>query len=156
MHQQIKGSPDTTVGNIHRVVNALARRGINIEAIAPDFDAPHVRVLVDHAEPYDPSNASDPFNRALAAMEEEGMAPQIKAGVVVSMPNKPGALQAALQRITRQGFVVEAILVLPGEPSPGVARVAFGVARTISAGWDDESGELQAAIEGDLDQLPDS
>ena len=68
MHLQVKASPDDTADNIRRVVKALALDGINIEAIAPDFDPPHVRVLVRHDEPYDPGNAEDPLNRALAAM----------------------------------------------------------------------------------------
>lgn len=156
MHQQIKASPDDTAGNIRRVVNALARRGINIEAIAPDFDPPHVRVLVQHADPYDPSNPDDPFNQALAAMEDEGLTPEIKSSVLVSMPNKPRVLKAALDRLTRDGYAVESILVLPGAGAGGAAQVSFGVARTTIAGWDQEVGELQSRIEADLDSLPDN
>jgi hypothetical protein len=153
MHLQIKGSPGDTASNVRHVVNALARKGINIAAIAPDFDPPHVRVLVEHAEPYDPTNPDDPFNQALTAMEEDGLTPEVKAGLHVSMPNKPRALKIALDRLTREGYEVESILVLPGEPSPGVATVAFGVARTNLAGWDAESEELEGRIEADLDGL---
>ena len=60
MHLQFKASPDDTAENIRRVVKALALHGINIEAIAPDFDPPHVRVLVQHHEPYNPANVQDP------------------------------------------------------------------------------------------------
>jgi hypothetical protein len=155
MHLQFKASPDDTADNIRRVVNALARHGINIEAIAPDFDPPHVRVLVQHGEPYDPTNASDPFNRALAAMEEEGLTPEIKSGLLVSMPNKPRVLKTTLDRLTREGFDVESILILPGESSAGIARVSFGVARTTIAGWDEEAGALQSRIEAELGGLPD-
>ena len=73
MHLQVKMSPDETAENIRRVVSALAEAGINIEAIAPDFDPPHVRVLVRHDHPYDPGNADDPLNRALAALTDEGL-----------------------------------------------------------------------------------
>jgi hypothetical protein len=155
MHLQVKMSPDDTAENIRRVVNALARHSINIEAIAPDFDPPHVRVLVRHAEPYDPGNAEDPLNRALTALEEEGLTPEIKSGVLVSMPNKPRALKTALDRLTREGYVVESILVLPGESSTGVARVSFGVSRTMIAGWDQGADELQGRIEEELGGLPD-
>jgi hypothetical protein len=156
MHQQIKASPDDIAGNIRRVVNALARHGINIEAIAPDFDPPHVRVLVQHADPYDSSNPDDPFNQALAAMEDEGLTPEIKSAVLVSMPNKPRVLKAALDRLTRDGYSVESILVLPGGGAGGAAQVSIGVARTTIAGWDQEVGELQSRIEADLDSLPDN
>jgi len=154
MHQQIKGSPDDTASNVRRVVNALAKHGINIEAIAPDFDAPHVRVLVEHFEPYDSTNMDDTFNQALAAMEEEGLAPEIKSAVTISMPNKTRGLKAALDRLTREGYVVESILVLPGNGQNGVARVSFGVARTAIVGWDQEAGNLEALIEAELDSLP--
>jgi len=156
MHLQIKASPSDTAGNIRRVVNALAKHGVNIEAIAPDFDPPHVRLLVEHAEPYDPSDAEDPFNQALSAMEEDGLTPEIKSGLMISMPNKPRALKTVLDRLTREGFVVESILVLPGEPSPGVAQVSFGVARTTIAGWDQEADDLASRIEEELDTLPDA
>jgi hypothetical protein len=88
-------------------------------------------------------------------MEEDGLTPEIKSGLVVSMPNKPRALKTVLDRLTREGFVVESILVLPGESSAGVAMVSFGVARTTIAGWDEESDELQSRIEAELDELPD-
>ena len=69
MHQQIKASPDDTAENVRTIVDALAAAGINIEAIAPDFDPPHVRVLVKHKQPkWDPDDQDDPFNRALVAL----------------------------------------------------------------------------------------
>ena len=155
MHLQVKASPGDTADNIRRVVNALARHGINIEAIAPDFDPPHVRVLLKHGEPYDPADAADPLNRALAAMAAEGLTPELKAGLLITMPNKPRVLKAALDRCTSENYVVESILVLPGEPSAGAARVSFGVARTTIDGWDQEARELQRRIEAELRGLPD-
>ena len=155
MHQQIRGSPGDTAGNIRRVVNALAKHGINIEAIAPDFEPPHVRVLVDHLDPYDPTNGDDPFNQALAAMEEAGLTPEIRSAVMPTIPNRPRALKAALDRLTREGYVVESILVLPGEPAPGSARVSFGISRTTIAGWDDAQADaLEGRIQDDIDALP--
>jgi hypothetical protein len=157
MHQQIRGSPGDTASNIRSVVNALAKRGINVEAIAPDFDPPHVRVLVDHLDPYDPRNADDPFNQALDAMDEAGLAPEVRSAVMVRMPNQPRALKAAIDRLVREGYVVESILVLPGEPGPGLANVSFGIREAGIAGWDDDRAEeLEAVIEGDLEELEGS
>ena len=48
MHAQIKASPDTIAENIRAIVDALADKNINIEAIAPDFNPPHVRVLLQY------------------------------------------------------------------------------------------------------------
>ncbi len=154
MHLQVKASPDDTAENIQRVVRALARDGINIEAIAPDFDPPHVRVLVQHHEPYKPGNAADPLNRALAAMTAEGLAPELKAGLLITMPNKPRVLKTALDRCASENYVVESLLVLPGEPSAGAARVSFGVDRPID-GWEREAKELKRRIEAELRGLPD-
>ena len=151
MHQQIRGSPGDTASNVRAVVNALARRGVNIEAIAPDFEAPHVRVLVDHVDLDDPE---DPFNQALDAMTDAGLNPEVRSAVLVTMPNKPRALKAAMDKLTRDGYVVEAVLVLPGEPEPGKARVSFGVRQAGIAGWDDDAaGELEADIEAELEEL---
>ena len=155
MHLQVKASPDDTAENIERVVKALALHGVNIEAIAPDFDPPHVRVLVRHHEPYHPANAQDPLNRALAAMAAEGLAPELKAGVVVRMPNKPRVLKTALDKCRSENYVVESLLVLPGEPSAGAAWVSFGVDRPID-GWEEEAEALKRRIEEELAGLPDS
>jgi hypothetical protein len=155
MHLQIKASPDDTSENIRRVVKALALQGINIEAIAPDFDPPHVRVLVRHHEPYDPANADDPLNRALTAMEAEGLAPELKSALPLSMPNKPRVLKTALDRCASENYVVESILILPGSTSSGAARVSFGVARATIDGWQQEADALHRLIKAELKALPD-
>jgi hypothetical protein len=156
MHLQVKMSPDETAENIRRVVSALAEAGINIEAIAPDFDPPHVRVLVRHEEPsYDPGNADDPLNRALAALTNEGLEPELKAGLLVRMPNKPRVLKTALDRCASEDYVVESLLVLPGQPSAGAAWVSLGVARATIDGWEEEAEALQRLIEEELEGLPD-
>jgi hypothetical protein len=155
MHLQVKASPDDTAENVRRVVKALALHGVNIEAIAPDFDPPHVRVLVRHHEPYKPSNAADPLNRALAAMAEEGLAPELKAGLLITMPNKPRVLKTALDKCASENYDVESLLVLPGEPSAGAAWVSFGVARATIDGWEQEAEALRRRIEAELEGLPD-
>ena len=153
MHQQIKGSPDDVASNVHRIVNVLAKKAINIEGIAPDFDPPHVRVVVKHEEPYDPANLDDAFNQAVLAMQEDGLAPEIKSAITVPMPNKPKALKTAMDRLEREGYVVESIVVLSSEEG-ALARVSFGVARTTIADWDQVAGNLEGLIAIDLDQLP--
>src|SRR5262245_61319720 len=154
MHQQIRGSPDDTGGNIRRVVEALADEGINIEAIAPDFEPPHVRVLVEHLDPYDPDNAEAPFNRALAALGNAGLTPEVRSAVLVRMANRPRALRAALDRLAREGYAVESILVLPGDDD-GRARVSIGIGQAAIAGFSDAAADdLQGRIEQDIDELP--
>jgi hypothetical protein len=149
MHQQIRGSPDSIAGNIARVVNALAKAEVNIEAIAPDFEPPHVRVLVDHENQNDP----EAFDRALAALAEDGLAPEIRPAVLVTMPHHPKALKVALDRLAREGYVVESILVLPGSDNPEVARVSFGVTRSTIPDWEPIADDLATAVEGELATL---
>ncbi|HEY3335481.1 MAG TPA: hypothetical protein VGK16_09645 [Candidatus Limnocylindrales bacterium] len=152
MHLQIAGSPDDTATNIRAVVSALAGARVNIEGIGPEFNPPHVRVAVRHAEPYDPDDATDPFNIALDAMVKAGLAPAIKPAVAVTLPNKPGALEAVLNRLMREGYAAESILVLAGGTA-GATQVQFGVASTMIAGWDQESDRVGEAIVRDLDRL---
>ena len=152
MHLQIAGSPGDTASNIRTVVIALAGAGVNIEGIGPDFNPPHVRVAVKHSEPYDPDDVSDPFNIALDAMEKAGLAPAIKPAVAVTLPNKPGALKAVLNRLMREGYAAESILVLAGGKEDAT-QVQFGVAPTMIAGWDQESARVEDVILRDLDRL---
>jgi len=153
MHQQIKGSPDDVASNIRGVLNALGKHGIDIRGIAPDFDAPHVRVVVEHKDPYDPGDPSDLFNQAIAAMEEEGMAPEVKPALLLKIPDKAGSLRAALSRLAREGYVVESILVLPGLTPDGKAQVSVGVAATMISGWDQTSEELAGRIEEEVNSM---
>jgi hypothetical protein len=148
MHLQISGSPNDTASNIRTIVNALAGDGVNIEGIGPAFDPPHVRVAVQHRDPYDPNDEDDPLNRALNAMDKAGLAPTIRPAVTIPMPNKPGALRAVLNRLMREGYEVESILVLAGSD-----KVQFGVAPTVFAGWDEEWARVEEAILGDLGRI---
>ena len=140
MHAQIKASPDNTAENMQRILNALAAAEINIDAIAPDFDPPHVRVLVGH----------DDVNGAMAALSDAGLTPQIKSALGLRIPNSPGALKNALDGIARRGLKVESVLVLAESDVPDTARVSIGVARTVIAGWDDEFETIQAEIEQEI------
>ena len=149
MHQQIRGSPDSTAGNVARIVNVLAAEGINILGIAPDFEAPHVRVIVGDSVEED----HEAFDAALVALEKAGLAPQVRPAVFLTVPNKPAALKVAIDRLTRQGYSVESILVLPGLPETGKAWVSIGVAQTIRLDWEDDSTALTNLINDELDGL---
>ena len=148
MHQQIRGSPDSIAGNIARIVNTLAEAGVNILAIAPDVDAPHVRVIVGEEVGEEEGEA---FDVALSAMAKAGLAPQIRPAVLLSVPNNPTALKTAIDRLTRKGYAIESILVLPGEPEPGKAWVSLGVAQTIRPDWDADSSSLASEINDELE-----
>jgi hypothetical protein len=150
VHQQIKASPDSTSENMRKVVKALSNAGINIEAIGPDFQPPHVRVLVRHKEPYKANDASDPFNRALVALRGIGLDPTVVPSVeLVSMPNVPTALQAAIDALDQQGRVLDSVLVMP-DAAGGDALVSFGIDTTIDDAWPKEAerlgGLVQAAV----------
>ena len=131
MHQQIKASPDNTADNARRIINALAAADINIEALAPDFDPPHVRVIVDH----------DDFDAAMKALSEEGLSPEVKSAVVVTIPNQPRALKGAMEALARRGYTIESVLVLPNSGQQNTVRVSFGIRLSGIAGWDDAQAD---------------
>jgi hypothetical protein len=140
MHAQIKASPDDTAENVQRILNALAGADINILAIAPDFDPPHVRVLVSH----------DDMNAAMSALSDAGLTPQEKSALLLTIPNVPAALKKAMDGIAKRKLKVESVLVLPEPDQPGTAKVSFGVAKTAISGWDDEFETIQAEIEQEI------
>ena len=153
MHQQIKASPETTAENIRTIVDALAAAEINIEAIAPDFDPPHVRVLVKHNHPYKPDDMDDTFNQALAALREVGLEPQtVRSMEPVRMPNVPRALKTAMDVLESQGHTIESILVLPAAQG-NQALVSFGLAGEVTDDWQAEAEQLQATVEAELGNL---
>jgi hypothetical protein len=155
MHLQIKASPDSTAENMRKVVDALAAAGVNIEALAPDFDPPHVRVLVRHNNPYDRDDATDPFNRALDALRGVGLTPTVvRATDLVDLPNRPAALQTAMDALEGEGHELQSILVLPAGQADR-ALVSFGVAGDVDDGWDVEGERLKALVEDRLRLLPD-
>jgi hypothetical protein len=153
MHLQLAGSPGDTASNVRAIVTALAAASVNLEGIGPDFNPPHVRVAVIHGEPYDPDDLTDPFNVALNALEEAGLAPSIKPAVSVVLPNKkPGAIKAVLNRLMREGYAAESILVLAGG-NEETTEVQFGVGPASIQGWDAESDRLGEVIKGDIANL---
>ena len=137
MHQQIKASPNNTPENVQRIVNALAAEEINIVAIAPDFDPPHVRVLVEHGD----------VARAADALAAEGLSPQVKSAVLVNVPNVPRALQKAMASLAKRGYTVESVLTLPGfgGQNGDEVQVSFGIRRSGIPGWTDTEAETLGA-----------
>ena len=140
MHAQIKASPYDTAENLQRILNALAAAGINIEAIAPDFDPPHVRVLVKHEDVDD----------AMSALSNAGLTPEIKSALGLTIPDEPSSLKKALDGIARRGLTVESILTLGTSDQPNTVKVSIGVAKTVIHGWDDEFETIQAEIEQEI------
>jgi hypothetical protein len=140
MHQQIKASPDDTAENVQRILNALAAAEINIEAIAPDFDPPHVRVLVAHND----------MKAAMSALSDAGLTPEEKSALPVTISDAPGQLKRALDGIARKGLKVESILTLGKQDQPNMAKLSIGVSKTVIHGWDDEFEAIQAEIEQEL------
>jgi hypothetical protein len=131
MHQQIRGSPGDTTSNVHAIVTALAGQGINVLGIAPDFDPPHVRVVV----------ADTDVDAAMSAMADAGLAPQIRSAVQVGMANQPKHLKDAMDRLARKGYVVESVIVLSGTDDRGLAQVSFGIREAGIPGWTDTRSE---------------
>jgi hypothetical protein len=154
MHAQIKASPDTIAENIRAVVNALADRNVNIEAIAPDFNPPHVRVLLKHEHSPGSTDGPDPNIAAIDALTRAGLNPTVVRAVLpVRMPNRPKALQTAMDALESQSHVIDSILVMPGSQG-GKALVSFGVAGDMSDDWEAQSEVLRDFIETALKNLP--
>jgi len=137
MHQQIGGSPNDTAGNMRAILDALA--DINIAGIAPSFDPPHIRVLVE----------DDVFDAAYDAMAAAGLKPTVRSAVTVTLSNTPKALRTAMDRLERRGYVVDAVLVLPTQPSQNQVQVSFGLNPTVIVDWSDERSESLGADIGD-------
>ncbi len=137
MHQQLGGSPKDTASNMRAILEALA--DINIGGIAPSFDPPHIRVVVE----------DDAFDTAYDAMATAGLAPTVHSAVTVTMTDTPKALKTALDRLERMGYEVDAILVLPSQPSQGQVQVSFGIKPRGIAGWTDAQAESLGEVIGD-------
>ena len=153
MHAQIKASPDTIAENIRAVVDALAAGNVNIEAIAPDFDPPHVRVLLQHKDTPGTSDEPDPTVDAIAALTAAGLEPTVVRAILpVRMPNRPKALQTAMNAIEAEDHVIDSILVMPGSQGAN-ALVSFGVAGDMSPGWEAEAARLRDVVEAALKKL---
>lgn len=133
MHQQIRTSPDSTAENIRRVADVLAAKGINVDGIGPDFEAPHVRTVVSHGD----------LDGALAALRGAGLEPELRPAVTFSLSNAPGQLGAALEKLAGLGYGIDSVLVLAGrDPKLGQALVSIGVRLPMPDDWEKTAAEL--------------
>lgn len=125
MHQQLRTSPGTTGENIRRVLDILAAAGVNVEGIGPDFESPHVRTAVPHEH----------LEAAWKALRDGGLEPEMRAAIPLALPNAPGQLAAALERLARRGYVSESVLVLASRDGDRTL-VSVGVRRAIPYRWE--------------------
>jgi hypothetical protein len=99
--------------------------------IAPSFDPPHVRVLLNDAD----------MDAAFQAMSKAGLDPTIHSAVTVSLPNASGSLKTAWDVLSRMGYLVEAILVVPSCEDPSEVQVSFGISQLGIADWTDSASD---------------
>jgi hypothetical protein len=139
MHQQLGGSPGETADNFAAVLDALA--GISIVSMAPSFDPPHVRVLVE----------DDVFQAAFDAMDAAKLSPTVHSAVTVKLTNDAGQLRAAMKVAAGMGLVVDAVLVVPNCDDSGAVFVSFGIYPAQMPNWSDQaSAQLASNIEAQL------
>jgi hypothetical protein len=122
MHQQIRTSPGSTADNLRRALEIL--EGVNVEGIGPDFEPPHVRIAVRHEN----------CQEALGALERAGLKPELRAAITFALPNAPGQLRIALDRLVDRGYVLESVLVLAGRDGDRTL-VSVGVDRPMTDDW---------------------
>ncbi len=130
MHEQIRTSPGSTGDNFRRVVEVLADAGVNIAGIAPDFEAPHIRVVIAHDEA-DDGPVKDAFDALVAAHLD----PVICQAVTVPVQDSPGHLRSMMRKLILGGFDLESVVVL-GSCDQSDVLVSFGVRRRVEADWE--------------------
>jgi hypothetical protein len=131
VHQQIRTSPDTTVENIRTVLDVLAEAGVNVEGIGPDFEPPHVRVAVPHGD----------WERAWDALKHANLQPEARPSITFAMPNLPGQVAPLVERLVRQGYTLESLLVLASRAGERTL-VSIGVRETVPPAWADTVAAL--------------
>lgn len=138
-HMQVKTSPAQTGENLRRVADILSAADVNIDGIGPDFEAPHIRTVVDH----------DSWDAAWAALDAAGLKPTACRAVEVALDNTSGRLKVALEHLARRGCSVESILVLAAHDQSDRVRVSIGVGDCIPDDWEDVSHAIAEAIEAE-------
>lgn len=144
MHLQIRTSPGTIGSNVSRSVAALARRGVNVEGVGPDYESPHVRIVVPHVA----------IDDAVNALKEEGFAPDKSHACTFALEHRPGQLAGILENVTAAGFEVQSVLVLASRLG-GRTLVSIGVDREPSREERDALGcvdEPEGWLGGDIDR----
>ena len=118
-------SPGRTGENIRRVLDVLAEAHINVEGIGPDFESPHIRTAVPHEQ----------GEAAWTALKKAGLEPELRPAITYSLANAPGQLAATIERLARQGYVAEGVLVLASRDGDQTL-VSIGVHQVIPNGWE--------------------
>jgi hypothetical protein len=131
MHQQIRTSPGGTSDNIRNVLDILARAGVNVEGIGPDFEAPHIRTAVPHER----------WDQAWNALGKAGLKPEERDSLTVAVPNEPGQVSRIVESLVRRGYTLESLLVLASRDR-GLTLVSIGVGGTDPATWAETAAEL--------------
>jgi len=144
MHQQIRTSPYAVGQNVRRAVAALAADGVNVEGVGPDYEPPHVRIVVPH----------EAFDAAQDVLAREGFKPDPRFACTFALPHRPGQLDAVLERVDEAGFDVESVLVLASRLR-GMTLVSIGVDREPTPDERERLGcvdEPAGWIGGDIDE----
>jgi hypothetical protein len=144
MHQQIRTSPGSVGGNVSHAVEALARRGVNVEGVGPDYESPHVRIVVPH-------DATEDAIEALEGIPD--FTPRAVPACTFALAHRPGQLDVVLQRVARAGFEVQSVLVLASRYR-GMTLVSLGLDREPSSTECEALGcveEPEGWIGGDLE-----
>jgi hypothetical protein len=136
MHQQVKTSPHDARGNLTAVVEALAAHDINIEAIAPDFESPHIRTVVDHGQE----------GAAMEALLDAGLEPILLKAVAFDLNNTHGQLDGVLKQLRNRGYEIDSLLIGGTHGQGNRVRVSIGIKEPPDAGWEAEAEQLAEEI----------
>lgn len=136
MHAQVKSSPHDARANLAAVVEALADAHISIEAIAPDFEWPHIRTVVDHGQE----------ENAMAALRDKGLDPILLKAVPFEVDNTEGQLQGILGELKQRGYEVESVLIGATHGQNDRVRLSIGIKEPPESGWEAEADALAADI----------
>jgi hypothetical protein len=134
MHQQIRTSPGDVGENLRRALDALAE--VNVEGIGLDYEHPHIRTVVTHAN----------WAAAWEALKHAGLQPEARKAVTVTIPHQSGKLRQAIEGLVNRGFVIESVVTLANAGQSGVARISIGVREGIEGTWEGTSEALAEEI----------
>lgn len=140
MHAQVKSSPHDARGNLALVVETLAGANIDIEAIAPDFEWPHIRTVVAHGDEA----------AAMEALRNNGLEPILLRAVPFEVDNTPGKLQGILDGLKTRGYEVESVLLGATHGQNDRVRLSIGVKEPPDANWEAEAEALANDILGNV------
>ncbi len=131
MHQQIRTSPGHTRENMRSVLDILARAGVNVEGIGPDFEPPHIRIAVPHEH----------WDAAWDALRHAKLQPEARPALTVALPNDPGKLNAKVEELARAGYGLESVLVLASRDGD-LTLVSLGVHEDVPPDWEETAAGL--------------